>query len=241
MIKAYKIGIRMLTEKNGTVYFMKRKAYIPKDVFEELLLKQAQEEIKLSESFINAIVLEIREKKGSFELLSVLSDIGASYFELTQTLIGYVLMKIFNSKEDKISLICTINELETNLTNILNQIGRHIRLPSTLSDRINETFTMALGSHFPLFVVDGKDVYYTHPLLFSFLLSKNRFNLLLQKQNLIKLLKYLKKIREKTPYIDLYLDETLDMFQGQSKKELLSEFYQLVRHIKIAKLLQRCF
>jgi hypothetical protein len=242
VIKTHKIRIRMLTERDGTFFFMKSVAYVPDDVLNELLSEQAQNKISLSESFLNAIVLEVREKTNSFELLSVLSDIGASYFELTQTLIAYVLMKIFNSN-DKITYVCDINELKATFNSVLNQIWKHIKLPLTISDMIG-TFDSALESHYPIFITSKDQIYYLHPSAFSFLHSKRNFDLLFQKENnknMVKFLNFLEKMSSEVPYMKLYLNDTLDMFRGESKKELLFKLFELKRRIKISKLLQRCF
>lgn len=242
-IKAHKVGIRMLTEKDGTFFFMRRSAYVPDDVFNELLSAQTQNQISLSESFLNAIILEVREKTNSWELLSVVSDIGASYFELTQTLIAYVLMKIFNSN-DRTTYVCDINKLKAAFNSMLNQIWRHIKLPSTISDRIIGAFDLALESHYPIFITKEDEIYYLHPLVFGFLHSKRHLDLLFQKEgkeNMIRFLNFLEKMSSQVPYMQLYLDETLDMFRGESKKVLLSKLFNLIRRIKVSKLLQTCF
>lgn len=241
VIKAHKVGIRILTERDGTFFFMKRAAYVPIDVLSELLA-QAQNQIDIGESFLNAIVLEVREKTNSFELLSVLSDIGASHFELAQTLTAYVLMKIFNST-DKITYACNINELKAIFNSMLSHIWRHIKIPLTISD-ITGTFDSVLESHYPIFITRKAQVYYLHPSIFGFLYHKRHFDLLFQKENrenMIRFLNFLEKMNNKVRYMELYLDETLDMFRGESKRELLSKLFTLIQRIKISKLLQRCF
>jgi hypothetical protein len=241
VIKAHKVSIRMLTERDGTFFFMKRIAYVPDDILNELLSAQVQNQISISESFLNAIVLEVREKTNTFEVLSVLSDIGASYFELTQTLIAYILIKIFNFN-DKITYVCDINELKATFNRVVGQIRRYIKLPLTISDIIG-TFDSALESHYPIFITSKDQIHYLHPLVFSFLHSKRHFDLLFQKksrENMVKFLDFLEKIGE-VSYIKLYLDDTLNMFQDKSKKELLFKLFGLRRKIKTSKLLQKCF
>jgi hypothetical protein len=147
-IKAHKVSMRMLTERNGVFFFTKQAAYIPDDILRELQSTQKQGQISLTESFLNAIVLEIKEKTKSFELLTVLSDIGASYFELAQTLISYALMNIFNSN-DKIVYICNINELKAVFNSMMSQIWKNIRLPFTISDIIIGTFDFGLRIALP--------------------------------------------------------------------------------------------
>jgi len=242
-IKVHKIRIRMLTEKNGNFFFLKREAYLPDDVLRELLSIEERDKISIKESFLNAIVLEIKEKRRSFELLSIISDIGASYFELVQTLIAYTLMRTFNLS-DNITFICNMDQLKMSFKNLLTQIGRYIRLPSTVSEKVENIFDIALQSLYPLFVVKEENVYFLHPIVFNYLRTKPQFANISQikdKERLIKILIFLEKMNAKVPYMELYLDETLEMFRGESKKELLSKFFSLIRRMKIAKLLQRCF
>lgn len=245
-VKVHKIRMRMLTEKNGSFFFVSREAYVPKDVLSELLKTQERDKIKLEESFLNAIVLEVREKTGSFELLSVISDIGASYFELTQTLISFLLMRIFDSG-DKIAYVCTANELKASFEDLLDQVGRYIKLSPTLSERIEGAFYFALESLYPIFIHEGNTVYFLHPLIFSYLYSKPKSDFLFQKDGkgqLLKFLHFIEKVDCKSTYMELYLDETLDALTklyGKYKKEVLSKLFNLTQSVKISKLLRRCF
>jgi hypothetical protein len=240
-IKAHKATIRMLIEKDGTFFFQRREVYVPDDVLNDLSSFQAQYNLSLRQSFLNAIVLEVREKSSSFELLNVISDIGTSYFELVKTLISIALMRIFNSN-DRITYVCDINELKTTFNNMVKQIGRYVELPATVSDGINNPFDLALESYYPIFIKEESKIYYLHPLLFSFLQPYSHF--LLQKDDkkkTIKFLDFLEKMNNKTRYTGLYFDDTLDMFNDESKGELLSKLFKLTQRIKIAKLLQRYF
>jgi len=245
VIKVHKASIRMLAEKNGAFFFMKRVAFVPDDVLSELLLEQAQNQISLKESFLNAIVLEVREKTNSFELLSVLSDISASYFELTQTLIAYVLMKIFNSNAN-IAYVCGTDELKVAFNNLVSQIWKYIKLPFTISDAAG-TFDSALESHYPIFIKNRDAMYYLHPSVFIFLHSRGHFDHFFQKkggENMTRFLNFLEKITGDVRYMDLYLDETLDILRSLSaerKEKLLSTLFRLIRRIKISKLLQNTF
>jgi hypothetical protein len=244
-IKVHKVSMRILTERNGAFFFMRRVAYVPDDVLKKLQSTQRQNHIRLGESFLNAIVLEIREKTKSFELLTVLSDIGASYFELAQTLIAYALMSIFNSN-DKIVYICNINELKAVFNSMIGQICKSIRLPFTISDVIVGSFDLALESHYPIFIKEKDNIYYLHPLLLSFLHSRH-LDLFFQtenRENMIRFLNYLEKMSA-VSYMELYLDETLDMLRNlshyENKKKLLSTLFRLTRIIRISKLLQSSF
>jgi len=245
-IKTREVRIRMLAEKDGAFFFMRREVYVPEDVLNELLQTQEEDKIKLSESFLNAIILEVREKTSSFELLSVVSDIGASYFELAQTMIGYVLMRIFDSG-DKVAYVCDIGELKASFEDLLGQVGKYIKLPPTLSERIEGVFDLALKSLYPIFIRENNAVYFLHPLLFSYFHSKPEVDFLFHtkgKEQLVKFLDFFEKVNSKTPHIELYLDETLDTLsklRGEYKKEVLSKLFNLIQRIKIFKLFRRCF
>lgn len=137
-----------------------------------------------------------------------------------------------------------MDQLKMSFKNLLTQIGRYIKLPSTVSEKVENIFDIALQSLYPLFVVKGENVYFLHPIVFNYLRIKPQFANISQnkdKERLIKILMFLEKMNAKVPYMELYLDETLEMFRGESKKELLSKFFSLIRRIKIAKLLQRYF
>ncbi|MCC6018954.1 MAG: hypothetical protein LM601_07980 [Candidatus Verstraetearchaeota archaeon] len=242
-IKAHKVTIRVLSEKNDIFFFKKRKVYIPEDVLSDLL---AQDKISLKQSFLNAIILEVKRKTDSFELLSVLSDIGASSFELVQTLMSFVLMRIFNSN-DKIAYICNVDELRRSLYNIMNQIREYIILPITISDKVEKEnlFELAFDSLHPIFIRGENKIYYLHPALFNFLQNYPEFSL--EKNNEKEIIKFLDFLEEKinnknVKYVELYVDEILDAFHGKNKKEeLLAKLSKLTQIIRIAKLLQKCF
>ncbi|MHA1827802.1 MAG: hypothetical protein ACTSX6_04055 [Candidatus Heimdallarchaeaceae archaeon] len=242
-IKVHKIRMRMLTERNGSFFFLRKEAYLPDDVLRELFLMEEKDKISIKESFLNAFVLEIKQKERSFELLSVISDIGASYFELAQTLIAYILMKTYNIS-DNVAFVCGINQLKTSFKDLLTQIGKNVRLPPTLSERVESTFDIALQSLYPLFILENEKIYFLHPTVFNYLRNKLQFASISQidgKEKLIKILLFLEKMDAKFRYIELYLDETLEMFRGESKRETLSKLFGILRKIKIAKLLQRFF
>jgi hypothetical protein len=249
-IKAHKVDIQMLVEKDCSPTFMKRDVYVPDDIMNELQSAQ-QGQISLKESFLNAIILEAREGARSLELLSVISDIGASYFELARTLIAYILAKIYNY-HDRIAYICSVDELRIAFNKMLEKVGRHIKLPHTASDEVLNVFDLALESLYPIFTTkEGKGnresaVYYLHPLVFSFLYSRGYLDLLQKEsdENINEFLTFLEKISHRAPYIpymELYLDKTLDMFRGESRRELLSKLSELIRKIELSKLLQRSF
>ncbi|MEM3816190.1 MAG: hypothetical protein QW341_05020 [Candidatus Bathyarchaeia archaeon] len=123
-----------------------------------------------------------------------MSDISTSYFELAQTIIAYILMKTFHSKEC-ITCVLTKAELKDAFDNMLSQISRHIRLPLTISEVIKNTFDIALTSLYPIFVVNDNMIYFLHPLIFNFLHSKPVFKFILEdKEKLTKLLQFIEKM-----------------------------------------------
>ena len=207
------------------------------------LLKDSED---ISETFLNAVVLELNHKGLSFELLSVLSDIGASSYELTQTIISYAIMSRFY-KGDYTTYVCELRELRDDFRRIMNQIGRHFNLPITVSDYISNLFDLSLRSHSPMFLAHDEKIYYLHPLILGYLYSKGLTNLLKQEETRRKLLviiKFFERVSSEVPYISLYLDEALDIIArstSESKRELLSEIASLKREIRASKLLRKCF
>lgn len=240
-IKAYRTNVRVLTRGRSGLFFKRLRVYLPQDVAEELRVRE-----DLSKTFLNAVVLELKQKRRSFELLSVLSDIGASSYELTQTIISYAIMSRFY-KGDYTTYVCELGELKDDFRRIMNQIGRHFNLPITVSDYISNLFDLSLRSHSPMFLADDEKIYYMHPLILGYLYSKGLTNLLKQEETRRKLLviiKFLERIRSEVPYISLYLDEALDIIArstNESKRELLSEIASLKWEIKASKLLRKCF
>ncbi|MEM2292593.1 MAG: hypothetical protein QXO15_07075 [Nitrososphaerota archaeon] len=245
-LKVHKIKIKMLAERDGNFFFIKRNAYIPEDVLNELLTHE-NEGIDIAYSFLNAIILEVREKSQSFELLSVVSDVGSSYFELAQTLLGYTLINLFDSS-NTVALVSSLNELKKSLEKLFSQIRMYIRLPPTLSEKVENIFDLALENLYPIFLINEKgNIYFLHPLFFSLLYSKMGSEFLFrrtEKGKLLKFLEFLEKMNKTTSYMQLYLDETLDEMSKiceENKKRLLTDLFNLTRKIKIAKLLRKCF
>jgi hypothetical protein len=62
---------------------------------------------------------------------------------------------------------------------------------------------------------------------------------------MIRFLNYLEKMNGGVSYMELYLDETLDMLRNfshyESKEKLLLTLFRLIKRIKISKLLQSSF
>ena len=236
-IRVNKIKARILLEKDGHFCFQPVRAVLPNDVALEL-----RSYPNLKEVFLNSIVMEVRDKENVIELLSVLVDVGASYYELTQTIIGYTLMARYYDN-DNYTYVCTVSELKSDFEDMLMQVGRFVKLPLTVSDLIENVFDLALKSLEPLFIVSNDEVYFLHPLLIGFLSSKKRLDLVLQNQteSTILVLEFLEKMRRRVHYMELYLDETLDLFKGRSKRKLITELASLTRKIKFFKLLRKAF
>jgi hypothetical protein len=236
-IRVDRIKARILVEKAGHFYFQPVRAVVPNDVALEL-----RSHPNLKEAFLNGIVMEVRDKENAIELLSVLVDIGASYYELAQTIIGYALMTHYYNN-DHYTYVCTVSELKFDFEGMLMQIGRFVKLPLTVSDFIENVFDLALKSLEPLFIASNDEVYFLHPLLIGFLSSKKSLDLVLQNQteSTILVLKFLEKIRRKAHRMELYLDEALDLLRGHSKSKLIMEFASLARKIKFFKLMRKAF
>lgn len=241
-IEGFKTRIRMLIERDGSFHFLRVHAIIPEDVLSQLRTAEKCNKISIEKSFLNAILLEIRSKKTKYELLSVVSDIGASSFELAQTLIAYQLMCFYNSK-DNIARICSIDELRSSLNKMLKQVSGYVKLPTTFSDKFSivQIFDLALGSLYPMFVLYNGNIYYLHPLVFSYLYSDGYTSLLSSKtkeKELGKLLELLEKI-QRGSYT--YFDEALEMFREASKSLILINLGKIVNRIKLSKVFRKAF
>lgn len=236
-IKVDRIKARVLVKRNGRFYFQPVRAFLPVDVTLEL---KSHSDIK--KTFLNAMLMEVRDKTNVIELLSVLVDIGASYYELVQTTIAYVLMAHYNST-DNFAYMCNINELRSNFKDMLLQVGRHVKLPFTVSDLIENVFDLAQRSLHPMIVISKDEIYYLHPLLIGFLCDKNRLDLASRNQteSMVLLLKFLEKIRKNVHHMELYLDESLELFRGYSKNDMITELVSITRKIRFFKLLREAF
>jgi hypothetical protein len=236
VIKAKKTRIKILVTKDNQFLFTKVFAYIPEDV----LIQLEKEELK--QRFLNAIILEVREKDHSFELLSVVSDIGRSYYDLVQTLTSYILISTYY-KNNSVSISCNMEELKRKFSGMLNQVIKHVRLPYTISDAIENVFEIAMAQHEPLFIVDNDIIRFLHPLALIYLFRTGRFELTSSsnRAKLIRFLDYLEAIRTSSRRIQLYIDERLDEIALMNKKQVLEELIRLTHTILISKLLYNYF
>lgn len=241
-IPARKISIKLLVEQNGKYFFYTFKAFMPNDVIQQL-----QEESDLEKVFLNAIVLEVREKFSRFKLLSVLCDVGTSFYDLAQSVIGYVLSSRYY-RNDHVVYVCDTAQFKKDFENMIGQIWRHIRLDYTISDLIKNVYNMAFDLLYPLFVVHDNQIYYLHPMLVEYTFSMDAFDVILKRENkqkLMALLRFMEKTKKFRRYMDLFLDNDLEIlrevFQSPNKKQLIFDAYELIRQINISKLLRSSF
>jgi hypothetical protein len=241
-IPARKVSIRILVEQNGKFFFIPVKALIPNDVVQQL-----QEESDLEKVFLNAIVLEVREKFNRFELLSVLCDVGASFYELSQSVMGYVLSSRYYRNEHVV-YVCSADQLKRDFENMLGQIWRHIKLDYTISDLIKNAYDIALDLLYPLFVIHDDQIYYLHPMLVEYIFSMGALDVILERENrqkLMALLRFMEKTKKFQRHMDLFLDDDLEIikeaFQTSNKKQLIFDAYESVRQINISKVLRLSF
>ncbi|MEM4545124.1 MAG: hypothetical protein QXE61_08590 [Nitrososphaerota archaeon] len=240
VIRTRRARLRMLIEKDNKFSFAKISANIPEDV-----LAQLEKEEEPKQRFLNAILLEVREKSGSFELLNVVCDIGASYYELVQTLTGYILTSQYY-RNDSISISCSTEELRKKTNRILDQIAKDVRLPYTVSDLVDNAFDIAMTGHIPMFLGNDDTVWFLHPLVLGYLFRKRWLDLVSPSKRieLIQFLNYLEKIRTGSTRMQLYLDDKLDEIARTTrtnKSQVLTELIKLTRMILISKLLRNHF
>ena len=212
------------------------KAFAPVDIIEDLEQKK-----DIRECFLNAIMIELRSELGRLNVLSDITDVGESSFDLTLTLLGLQISQ-FYFESDRPCYVCNIDELRQNITSLLKEVFKHIKLPATISDRI-DNFEIAVRYLYPFLVCDDVRLMMTHPLVMGFLAHQGKLSLLdfSACHLLTDLLNLLEKIHATRRPMDIYLDPRMDMFRGESKRDSMNQLYSIERRIRLYKCLYRSF
>jgi hypothetical protein len=173
-------------------------------------------------------------------LLTVVADYGNSYFELLQSLIGIVASKQYYHGET-LATMGQAGSFREKVYDAFLDIKRNIKLPRTVSDYVESSFDLALGSMFPMLVMDNHTLYFMHPILLGFI---KKWNLLgkddsTTKETLIHLLKLLEKTKDGT-YMKLFLSEEAEYFQkrGIPKLAFIQGLTRVGHLIKMTKLIE---
>jgi hypothetical protein len=222
---------------SGKVNVVKNiRAAIPEDVMQELSSKN------LAEVFLNAMMTELRTERGAIHLLTNVIDVGESSFDLTETVIGLVVARLYN-ETDRPAVVCDVEELRQQTTSLLGELFRTIRLPITLADSIN-CFELSLQALYPFVIVDSGEVYYAHPMVVGFLASQGKLDTLRNdnKATMLGLLKLIEKIHDvKAREMEIYLNPVMDTFRGISKRKSMNELFSIQKRIMLYKYLYRGF
>lgn len=212
------------------------KAFAPVEAIEDLEQKK-----DIKKCFLNAMMIELRSELGRLNLLSDIIDIGESSFDLTSTLLGLQISQAY-SKSDRPCYVCSVDELRKSTVSLLKEVFKHIELPITISDSI-DNFEIAFRSLYPLLVFDEVHLMFTHPMVIGFLAQQGRLDLLdfSNRQLLTALLDLLEKIHATKRTMEIYLDARMDMFRGESKRDSMNQLYSIERKIRLYKYLYRSF
>jgi hypothetical protein len=232
-IECREVMLKGLAEENGQYFFKHIYALMDKEEAEQI---EAQG--RLGNGFINAMVAELRRTAGARDLiLTLIADYGNSYFELLQSLIGIVASKQYYNS-DSVAKIGDVGALREGVYEAFIDIKRHIKIPRTVSDQVENSFEIAVKSLFPILVIDGNKVYYTHPMLIGFFKKWKLYgpDQDKNKEALIHLLRLIDKIPGGR-YSEIYLGEDAEYFQrkGFSKAEFIRNLTKITRLVTSAK------
>ena len=236
IIEAVEVTLAGLNEKNGDYFFW----YFPAFVDMEIVNKMPKE--KLGTSFVNGIVAEIIPwRKPKLSLMTVIVDLGESYYDILASLIGIIAdMKYSNT--DSVAKICTVDELRENVFNLYLDIHKKLKVPRTLSEMISNSFDIALSSMFPVLIIDDQHVMMIHPLVWGFL---KKWNLIgkddnEQKQILVHLFT-LMDLPATAGFSKIFLCDSAEFFEkrGVNKYRLIKSIWHLGRDIRLCKMMRK--
>lgn len=239
LIECREVLLKALGEKNGRYFFHDIYALMDKD-----LAEQSEIQGRLQRGFINAMVTDLRNIEGKVDsILTLIADYGDSSFELLQSLIGLVASKKYYGN-NPLSIIGDVQSLKEEVFNAFSNIKQYIQMPRTFSDKVDNSFEIALKSLFPILATDDKKVYYTHPMLIGFIKKWDLFgnDQDLNRRILIKLLRLLEKERiSHNKFSEIYFSEEAQFFQniGKQKKRFTDSLYKMSRFIETSKIIDK--
>jgi hypothetical protein len=233
-IECREVYLKILTENNGEYYFKNIYALMDSEIAETFKKRELQK------GFLNAIVTELYYTGGKrSNILNIIVDYGDSYFELLQCLIGIIINKLYYTNS-YLSYVCNRDTLREKVFEAYIDIRRNLKLPATISDKITESFDIALQSLFQVIVIDNSNIYHVHPILLGFMKSWNL--LVIEKKLQNKILLHLLRLLEYTEhdrYMDIYLSRDIEFFRnrGISKSDFTKSIMRVGRMIKFAKMM----
>ena len=237
IIEAIGVTLGGLTESNGDYFFFRFPAFIDTEIADAMLQRD-----NLKTSFINGVVAEIKGRGGQrLSLMTVVADIGESYFDILRSLIGLMADKKYSSN-DSVSDIGSIDELRESVFNLYLDIYRELKVPRTLSETISNAFEISLSSMFPILVTEERRLKMIHPLIWGFL---KKWNLVPpedteKKEILIRLLKII-DLSETARFSKIFLDENAEFFskKGINKYNFVKAASHLGKDIRLCKMMRQ--
>ena len=231
-IEAVGVTLSGLAESKGNYFFANFPAFIDTEIANKLLEKE-----NIQTSFINGIVAEVMVRgKPKLSLMTVVAEHGESYFDIIASLIGIVADKKYSST-GTIAEIGTIDQLREDVYNLYLDISRKLKVGTTISDKISNSFDIALKAMFPILVeTEDQKVMMIHPLVWGFLkkwklIEKNDDEM---KEVLVHLLSimYLPKT---TGFSKMFLSDSAEFFRehGVNKYEFIRAVLRLVKDIRL--------
>lgn len=237
-IEAIRVRLGGLAEKDGSYYFTYFPAFIDTEIANKMLARK-----DLGTSFINGIVAEVlRKGKPRLSLMTVVAEYGESYFDILASLIGIIADRKYVDTEE-ISEIGTVDELRENVYNLYLDIYKDLKVGSTLSDTISNSFDIALNAMFPILVVtEDQKVMMIHPLMWGFLkkwslIGKDDDD---QKEILIHLLSIM-DLQRTTGFSKMFLSDSAEYFaaRGINKYKFIRAALRLVKDIRMCRMMRQ--
>ena len=234
LIPCREIFLKGFMIQHGKVTFLRLKTLVPVDVAEEL------ENKNLRQCFLNAIITEIKSGQNRFKLLSIIADLGESYFELITTIISLILFNRYYESPHP-SFVCTLDELKREMDSILNQFSRHFVFPSRLSDSMAKELEYIFLELYPVYLIDNDIIYHLNPTLYGFLSSFRKVDYIKKieySSSLADLMRLLERIHENESLMNLYLSKEMNQFGKIGRRYVLSKLYEAWRKIFIQKIIR---
>jgi hypothetical protein len=212
------------------------RSVVPIDIISELEKKDVRR------CFLNAMMTELRSGTWRANLLSNILEIGESLFDLTSSLIGIQVDRLYH-ESDRPAYVCTLRELRSSTTKLLKQLFGLIDLPSTISDSVDH-FGLALRSLYPFIIIDGERVLFAHPIILGFLAQQGMLGLVTQRDDkaMVDLLNLLEKIQDLhgSP-MQIFIDPRMERFKAGNKKDSMYELLSINNRIALYKSLHQSF
>lgn len=212
------------------------RSVVPIDIISELGKKDVRR------CFLNAMMTELRSGTWRANLLSNILEIGESLFDLTSSLIGIQVDRLYH-ESDRPAYVCTLGELRSSTTKLLKQLFGLIDLPSTISDSIDH-FGLALRSLYPFIIIDDQRVLFAHPIILGFLAQQGMLGLVTQRDDkaMVDLLNLLEKIHDLhgSP-MQIFIDPRMERFKAGNKKDSMYELLSINNRIALYKSMHQSF